>query len=700
MVNLPSIEFCSGYRAQISKSNEYSMDSRFGFKVGIAYGAQMDYLVTFFGGFLVMLLEMCAFRVLTVNFGSSVYVTGTLLTLIMVALSAGYYCGGWLSSRRRGVKGLAGILAACGLYLAVFDLIFADSILKWVSTVSSFFTLGSTLGDICPPALAGLILYGTPMFLLSQISPWMIQNLDQKYEAGHRSGVILSLSTVGSIFGTLLTSYFALPVLGVKSTLRLGVLICSLLVPFLFLSFQDKKWQLRKGWVTVSLLGFLAWTSFMSWGGENTRDVVFFGETRYGTAKILKAKSPEGDEFLRYMPSRHYIHSEFFPNDPLRGQFALTYFTPVLARKPKSYLVLGAAVGSVVRQIQVVDPQATITAVEIDDQVIELGKKYFGVVPTSQVELVNADAKMFLLSNRKKFDHIIMDIYSGEFVPPHCITVEFFKLLGESLSAGGTVYVNSNSFDFPYGSPEKLGVFSPLHHLEATLFQAGFKSMVENTLFHSIYASKSEDFEGALFQEMRKEYENPQLNIHLRAALAGNLLKMIPVDRERAKLRAYDNDWVPENLIQRKTNLAQFTSALMEQLRGSDLGQVESGWVHSPVGRVSLDHLFIRKLKDRGGSSRPKALDSVRLDLPQDCGLYFKSLADLIDHNQVLRGLAGRIDLARYFSLGCDFSAFSRTVSTLGERLIYAYSEGMYALEVDAGPRAFELLSFVLNQGF
>lgn len=43
--------------------------------------------VVFAAGFRVMALEMIGFRVVTTEYGSSVFTTGSLLTLIMVALA-------------------------------------------------------------------------------------------------------------------------------------------------------------------------------------------------------------------------------------------------------------------------------------------------------------------------------------------------------------------------------------------------------------------------------------------------------------------------------------------------------------------------------------------------------------------------------------------------------------------------------------
>jgi hypothetical protein len=656
----------------------------------------MKYILTFFGGFLVMLLEMCAFRVLTVNFGSSIYVTGTLLTLIMMALSLGYLCGGWLSSRESGresgegdgAKLLGMLLAGCGIYVGVVHLMLSETVLEVANGVTAWLPLESVWVSVLPPALSGVMLYGIPMFLLSQISPLVVHHSDQRLGVGQKSGLIMSLSTVGSIFGTLLTSYAALPFLGVKNTLRLAVVLCSVLIPLAFLQWEGSRLRLKTGWKRASLVGLIGWSGFFLGGTPLEPGVLFFGETRYGTAKIIQARSADGEELIKYKPSRYYIHSELFPQHPLKAQFSLSYFTPVLHRRPKSYLILGAAVGSAIRQIQAFDPQASITGVEIDGEVLTLGQQYFGLTPSPRVKLVQADAKMFLLSNHQKFDHIIVDVYSGEFIPPHCITLEFFKLISEAMSENGTLYVNSNMFDFPYGDPEKLGVFSPLHHLEATLFQAGFKSLVENSLFHGIYASKSEDFESTLFQEMQASLNQPQLDVNLKAALAGNLLKMIPVDRRLARLRAYDNDWVPEHLIQRKTNLAQFTGVVMNEVQRPDWLTHRAAFLGTPdqgIGAISFDQLFIRKLQSQESQAIP-------LSRPQDCDLYFKQLAQFIDQH----GPPARLEMARYFSLECDFSTLQASVKTKGEKWVYAYSEGMYALRVDAGEPALELLSSVL----
>ena len=53
--------------------------------------------LAFTSGFVIMSLELLGGRLLAPYFGSSIYVWGSVITVFMLALSAGYLTGGWLS---------------------------------------------------------------------------------------------------------------------------------------------------------------------------------------------------------------------------------------------------------------------------------------------------------------------------------------------------------------------------------------------------------------------------------------------------------------------------------------------------------------------------------------------------------------------------------------------------------------------------
>jgi hypothetical protein len=191
--------------------------------------------VSFLGGFQIMALELCGFRILQMNLGTSVVVTGTLLTTIMVLLSAGYYLGGTLERLRSPRALLVLLLTACA-YTQFANVVLlerlSDLTLELRDRLDGFEHLQAGL----PAALLSLVLYGPPVLALSMISPWLIRRQSEapSSDAGKQSGFIMSLSTAGSIFGTLLASYVLIPTFGVRSTaswtnaLLTGVLLLAL----------------------------------------------------------------------------------------------------------------------------------------------------------------------------------------------------------------------------------------------------------------------------------------------------------------------------------------------------------------------------------------------------------------------------------------------------------------------------------------
>jgi len=65
------------------------------------YGKEALILLVFVTGYLIMSLEILGGRLLAPFFGNSIYVWGSLIGIILMALSGGYYLGGWLSELYR-----------------------------------------------------------------------------------------------------------------------------------------------------------------------------------------------------------------------------------------------------------------------------------------------------------------------------------------------------------------------------------------------------------------------------------------------------------------------------------------------------------------------------------------------------------------------------------------------------------------------
>ena len=154
----------------------------------------------FGGGFVIMSLELLGGRVLAPWFGGSIHVWGSIITVFMVSLAAGYLIGGRLSLRRPSLDKLAGafLCAAVLLYPLVH---LAEPAMRWIFDAIQDPRYGSLA--------ASLVLFAPPTVLLGMISPYAVRLLVRAApESGRVAGTLYFVSTLGSAAGTLGTSFY------------------------------------------------------------------------------------------------------------------------------------------------------------------------------------------------------------------------------------------------------------------------------------------------------------------------------------------------------------------------------------------------------------------------------------------------------------------------------------------------------------
>ena len=78
-------------------------------------------VVVFVSGAVLMALEIVGSRVLAPYFGSSIFVWGSLISVVMAALSIGYYWGGRLSVHRPSYGRLLMLLLIPGMLIFVLS---------------------------------------------------------------------------------------------------------------------------------------------------------------------------------------------------------------------------------------------------------------------------------------------------------------------------------------------------------------------------------------------------------------------------------------------------------------------------------------------------------------------------------------------------------------------------------------------------
>jgi len=385
-------------------------------------------VVVFISGAVLMALEIVGSRVLAPYFGSSIFVWGSLISVVMTALSIGYYWGGWLSAREPSYGKLLILLLTPGVMIFFLPLLY-PSINEWIASID--------FGHRLNPLIACSALFLFPGIFLGTISPYVIRlAATQLHTVGSTAGTLYDVSTCGSIAGTLLTAFYLIPLLGVSNIIHiLGVtLVCLSLVVVPLLRLQGV--ALSRAIATVALLlGSLnlIWTP-VTWAKTLLQKDTFYHRIRI-----------EEDDEARYMYFDRTLQSAMNLKDPTALRLIYSRYTSLgLAFRPdaKKMLIVGLGGGSIPKKIQKEFPNIEIDAVEIDPEVIKMAKEFFNVKETNNLHIHAQDGRLFLTRTPNQYDIILLDAYFTDAMPFHLTTKEFFELAQKKLTPNGIIVAN------------------------------------------------------------------------------------------------------------------------------------------------------------------------------------------------------------------------------------------------------------------
>lgn len=177
------------------------------------------YAASFLLGAVIMGFEMVASRIMTPVFGGGIDTWAALISTMLVALTCGYFVGGTLRQGPKLQRRVVALVAAAAFTLALVPLYNATLLLA----------LNNHLGE-GPAALliAAALLVFLPIALLGTFSPCSVElcaGLAPKERSGAIAGRLYGISTLGSVFGTLLTAFVLIPHIGTQNvTLTLAIL--------------------------------------------------------------------------------------------------------------------------------------------------------------------------------------------------------------------------------------------------------------------------------------------------------------------------------------------------------------------------------------------------------------------------------------------------------------------------------------------
>jgi spermidine synthase len=392
--------------------------------------------LVFVSGMASLGVEFGASRLLAPYFGTSLYVWGVLIGLILIYLSAGYVIGGRLADRYPRDDFLFQITAWAGLWIGLIPLVSYPILL---ASQQGFRDL--SVGLVAGTLLAVVALFAVPVILLGCVSPFAIRLLLKNVETGgNTAGRVYALSTAGSILGTFLPVFWFIPTYGTRPTLE-GFGLALVLVSVAGL------WPRRKAFALFALAVILAWI-FLPAGIKPPQvgRLLYEKESAYHYIQVVQVDT-KTELILNEGQAVHSIYDSqsLVTGGPWDYFLIADSFRPaqVTEPAPKDVAILGLAGGTAARQYTAAfGSGVNITGVEIDPEILNVARTYFHL-DEPNVHPVVDDARYWLDTHAGQYDVVMVDAYRQPYIPFHLTTREFFMEVRGHLRPGGVAVVNA-----------------------------------------------------------------------------------------------------------------------------------------------------------------------------------------------------------------------------------------------------------------
>jgi spermidine synthase len=386
------------------------------------------YIIAFFSGTAVLVIETIGVRILAPYLGAAYIVWVNIIGVILAALAAGYWVGGVAADRTKK------LLSPLFFFSAV-----AVSIIPFARHALPM--LGEQLGIRMGSFIASLMLFAPASMLLGMVTPYLVKlaTVDPG-RIGEYSGSIFAASTIGSIVATFSTGFLLIP--NFSTTQILWGVVALLLALAAYTSLPVKAVKAPLALVPLALL------FFETLGPSASARLLYEKDSQYynirvverpafgiqqrvllldGSTQSTKLVGPGGPEDSRFDGKADYL---VFPYIRLSA-LLIDAFKPAPARM----LAIGGGAYSIPEYVQARYPASDITVAEIDPEVTAAAKRF--------LRTVEADGRIFLHDSVGRYDLIYTDAYNGAFsVPWHLASREALTAMREALSDDGVLIVN------------------------------------------------------------------------------------------------------------------------------------------------------------------------------------------------------------------------------------------------------------------
>ncbi len=378
-------------------------------------------VIAFISGFVLMVFELVGARILAPSIGSSTYVWTSVIGIIIMALSVGYWLGGKLADRRGYAVDIAWLALACAMAMTVMLLTY-EGVTTWVAE------------SVEDPRLQGieasLLLFTPSSVLLGMISPYLAKLKVRSLATTGRSIASLSaLNSVGGITGTFVAGFILFGMIGSRETL---LIVIAMMVAISWLVVPRHQWKLRSAISAVVLVVILipvSATSALQIDTPSARYTIFERDN----VRLLATGPYAAQSGM----------SLVYPNE------LVFWYTERLAQvveqatNKQRILVLGGGAFTLPQYLAYKYPESVIDVVEIDPELAQIARDHFRYHDPSNVRLIFDDARVYVNKTQELYDIVLVDVYGDAHVPFTLLTSEYGQQIARITASHGVVAVNA-----------------------------------------------------------------------------------------------------------------------------------------------------------------------------------------------------------------------------------------------------------------
>jgi len=499
------------------------------------------YITVFFAGMTTLAIELTASRLLGSVFGTSNLVWASIIGLILIYLTIGYFVGGWWADRSPYPKSLYMTLL-WGAFSAGLIPLAARPVLRLAADAFDVLQIGVLAGSF----VTVLVLFSLPVILLGMISPFAIRlAIQDPAQSGKISGQIYATSTLGSFIGTFLPVLVTIPLIGTTLSF-LGYSLVLLIVALVGLGLTSG-WRTVLKWIWMPVVLILIAVLMRGQSIKTTRGQVYESESAYNYIQVLEQ---DGYHLLRLNEGQG-IHSIWHPEQlnfygPWEQFLVAPFFNPPLFEPGdvENMAIVGLAGGTVARQATQVYGPLPIDGFEIDPGIIEVGYDYFGMnIPN--LNAIAEDGRVGLARTDQRYSLIALDAYRPPYIPWHLTTVEFFREVRSHLTGDGVVAVNVGQ------APQDRRLIDDIVATLGEVFPSVYVADVPGSFNSLVYATVQPTRIEDLYQNYLALESNPETDPLLIDAMRRTIINLQPLAQggtiftdDRAPV-----EWITTNMV-------------------------------------------------------------------------------------------------------------------------------------------------------